>query len=98
LGDWPGLKLDPRNYLARPFKGASPLPARAVSLKYYDEYLKRLSQITGATLIRTDQVFCPDERCLVMTEENLPLYSDTHHLSRAGSDFLTKNVLNDYFR
>ncbi|MDR2301736.1 MAG: hypothetical protein LBF38_06830, partial [Deltaproteobacteria bacterium] len=98
LANWPGLKLDPRNYLARPFRGAAPLPEKDDSLEYHDEYLKRLSQINGATLIRTDQAFCPDDQCLVLMEENIPIYSDTHHLSRAGSDFLTSKVLSDYFR
>lgn len=97
LADWPGLELDPRNYLARPFKGSAPLPSREEALKHYDGYLDRLDRINGATIIRTDQAFCPADKCFVLSEEKLPLYSNTHHLTQAGSDFVASKVLADYF-
>jgi lysophospholipase L1-like esterase len=60
------------------------------------EYLNLLAAIHGAKIIRTVDAFCPENTCLSINRDGLPLYYDTGHLSGAGNRFLLEHVLKPY--
>lgn len=51
----------------------------------YTRALNAISSRTGAEILYSNDVFCPDETCLFLTEDGLPLYADKDHVSLAGS-------------
>jgi hypothetical protein len=95
----PELPAQPRDYIHRPFKFAQtkfPNLDKADVVKRQENYLQLLSEINNATIIHTIEQMCPDDKCLVFTEDGLPMYYDDDHLSFAGSEFQAEHILKPY--
>jgi hypothetical protein len=68
-------------------------------LKNQREYLDALRRIRGATILYTLDAFCPNEVCLLVDEDGMPLYRDDDHLSvQIGGNFLIDRVLAPHLR
>jgi hypothetical protein len=101
ISENPVLADDPRNYVYRPFKNM--LQKTTPLMLYKDDVIKRqgkylqvLSEIRNATVIETLKTMCPADTCLVYTENGLPMYFDSHHLSPIGSEFQAERILKPY--
>jgi peptidoglycan/LPS O-acetylase OafA/YrhL len=95
----PELPAQPRDYIHRPFKIApTKLPDvhKADVVQRQENYLQLLAEIRDATIIYTIEKMCPEDKCLVFTEDGLPLYYDDDHLSFAGSEFQAERILKPY--
>jgi peptidoglycan/LPS O-acetylase OafA/YrhL len=76
---------------------ASHFPLKADVFSRQKIYLEILSEIKGATIIHTIDAFCPDDQCLILDANGLPIYRDGNHLSvNAGGRFLVEKVLKPY--
>jgi len=100
ISENPELTDTPRNYIDRPFnlakKGKILDVCKVDVIKRQEKYLQLLSEIRNATIIDTIGPFCPDGKCLVFTEDGLPMYFDDDHLSPIGSDFQAERILRPY--
>jgi len=100
ISENPELPDDSRNYIARSFnlvlRDKIPVVCKDDVIKRQESYIKLLSEITNATIIDTIEPFCPGGKCLVFTEDGLPMYMDADHLSPAGSEFQAERILKPY--
>lgn len=86
----PEVGWDVTSTLARSLSFGRELPpapsrqAYAVRQAYVLETLRSLDAIPGVELLRPDELLCPRNACAV-TDEGLPLYFDSHHLTRRGA-------------
>jgi hypothetical protein len=95
----PELPASPRDYIHRLFKFNQtkfPDVHKADVIKRQENYLQLLSEINNATIIYTIEKMCPEDKCLVFTEDGLPMYYDDDHLSFAGSEFQAERILKPY--
>lgn len=60
--------------------------------KPYTQALEAISSRTGAEILYSDDAFCPNENCLFLTPDGLPLYSDSDHLSVEGSKYQADRI------
>lgn len=62
------------------------------SEKPYARALNAISSRTGAEILYSNDVFCPDEMCLFLTKDGLPLYADRDHVSLEGSKIQAEKI------
>ncbi len=102
IAEHPELPVSPRAYIGRPFsqhikQGAFPEVRKADIRKEQAKYLQLLKEIRNATIIDVIDQFCGGgETVSVFTEDGIPLYSDSHHLTSAGSEFQAEHILRPY--
>ena len=99
VAELPELPALVGDYIDRPFrmkKGEFPDVHKSEVVKRQEKYLQLLSEIKNATIINTIEQMCPEENCMVFTEEGLPMYRDHDHLSPAGSKFQAERILKPY--
>lgn len=60
--------------------------------KPYTQALEAISARTGAEILYSDDAFCPDEFCLFLTPDGMPLYSDNNHVSVEGSKYQADRI------
>lgn len=63
--------------------------------KEYNEILKNLKNVH---IIKTFDNFCPGKECKMFSDDGLPLYYDTTHLSINGSMWLANKILKPYIK
>jgi hypothetical protein len=97
----PELNKNPKSCLTRvgflklDASKCQPLKQDVLSRQY--EYAKRVKKLSNVDVIDVIDIFCPEDRCQVLKDEQL-LYSDDDHLSIYGSEFQAKNLLNRYLK
>ena len=96
--DNPELPKHIRQSLPRALKSSN-----TVFINTRDEYMQRhrlhvdvLQSVENATFVDSLDAFCPVDDCRIFDDSGRPMYFDDNHLSNAGSDFLTKEVLAPY--
>jgi hypothetical protein len=106
LADNPYLPFNPRSvFVNQPLRAS--LHKRRADLRLYREdvlkrqknYLEALSYVKGATIIFSIDAYCPAAtgECLLFDENNVPLYSDSNHISpSAGGRFVVERILSPY--
>ena len=98
--DNPELPANIHNYIASSFnlvlRDKVPDVYKDDVIKKQGRYPQLLSEITNATIIDAIGPFCPDGKCLVFTEDGLPMYMDSDHLSAAGSEFQADRIFRPY--
>jgi hypothetical protein len=96
----PVLPFRPADYIGRLFRTLAPIPPLMKSSEsvWQKEYLRDMEQITNATVIKTIDLFCPEDECMVFNRDGIPLYYDNDHLSEAGSNFQAENLLKPYLQ
>ncbi|MCM1511610.1 MAG: hypothetical protein NC112_00595, partial [Oxalobacter formigenes] len=101
VGDNPELFAKPRDYVKRPLgrgKGVHDFPMllKKDVLAYQKAALALLGEIKGATVISPIDVFCPLDKCHAFSEEGLPLYYNSDHLSEAGGELQARQLFLPY--
>ena len=96
----PVLPYKPRMYIARPLgygsAGKQLPPSKQKVLEHQKNYLSLLDKLHGATIIKSIDAFCPQERCLDFLNDGQVLYYDDDHLSVSGSLFQAEELLAPY--
>jgi hypothetical protein len=101
VADVPTLPFEIRSKILRPFqfknKASATFTLSAEQNERHKKYLELLDSLENATIIKnTAEAFCPEGKCIALSPEGLPLYSNSHHLSTLGSDYLVEHVLEPY--
>jgi len=100
ISENPELPDTVRDYVSRPFRPAKtdkfPYLYGTDVIKRQGEYLRLLAEIRDATVIDTIGPMCSPGKCLVFTENGLPMYWDDNHFSYIGSEFQAEHILRPY--
>jgi peptidoglycan/LPS O-acetylase OafA/YrhL len=94
----PDLPFLSRNYISRPLVGINQKPP----IVYKDDIINRhkiyddlISAIKGAKILDIRNIFCPTDKCILFSDTGLPLYVDSDHLSKFGSEYQAKMIFED---
>lgn len=60
--------------------------------------LEILSEIKGATVLDSLDLFCPNGQCVMFDENGDSLYRDANHLSLAGGEYRVQKQLAKYLK
>lgn len=99
IGENPELGISPKACVERPLRPAKKQDCsidRSTVMERQAGYLAAMRDMHGEAFIDVMELFCPSESCLVFSGNGWLLYADDDHLSAAGSDFLTDELLVDY--
>lgn len=104
--DWPTLPRGGTSYAKRPYADFFKFDAdvrrrellRNELAVQTQKYFKVLQSLRNVTIVESWDAFCPQGECQVFSETGQLLYSDQHHLTNAGSEFLAEKVLAPYLR
>jgi peptidoglycan/LPS O-acetylase OafA/YrhL len=97
----PELNKNPKSCLTRvgflklDANKCQPLKQEVLSRQY--EYTKRVKKLSNASIINVIDIFCPENQCQVLKDNQL-LYSDDDHLSIYGSEFQAENLLKRHLK
>jgi hypothetical protein len=84
------------SYLSRPFVNVNPknpIVLKNDIINKHKIYDTLLSEIKGAKLLDVRSILCPTETCIMFSDTGLPLYLDGDHLSRFGSEYQAKKII-----
>jgi peptidoglycan/LPS O-acetylase OafA/YrhL len=95
----PEFNFYPKNFFKTRFfdlTNSSKIP----NIKKYDQiireqqYNKVLSELINVKIIDILDIFCPNDDCIFIDKNIMPLYYDDDHLSIYGNEFLFNNLIN----
>ena len=96
--DIPETGINPAACISRPFKLANRkrcmVPTHIVKSRQKD-YRDVIMSLYEIKIIDPINAFCPNKNCYIFDQNESLLYSDSHHLSIAGSRFLAKTIKED---
>ncbi|MDI9313802.1 MAG: acyltransferase family protein [Hydrotalea sp.] len=97
IAHYPTLRNDPRNCItSRPPYNKSSMVDCSFLADHNFAAISSIEKSNNVTIIDPTPAFCPERICSAFSPQGILLYSDWHHLSQAGSQFLAENVLAPY--
>jgi peptidoglycan/LPS O-acetylase OafA/YrhL len=94
----PDFMFTLHRYISRPLVNINPkLPIVLKNdiIKKHQRVDDFLSKINGAKILDVRNILCPNDKCLLFGDTGLPLYFDGDHLSKFGSEYLAKKIIDD---
>jgi peptidoglycan/LPS O-acetylase OafA/YrhL len=84
------------SYISRPLVNMNPTPPIVLKkdiINRHSVYDGLLAEIKGAKVLDIKNIFCPTDKCILFSDTGLPLYFDGNHLSKIGSEYQAKQII-----